>query len=175
MLRARPGMSSKSAGDRLKFGLFTIFPCVQPAFIKATAVPREANKAQKSPCPAITSSRASTSPSIWSNVPDRSSTEGLNFSELTPTELKTYFSRWMHRVPKPKHFSCRSLSDFFIFEIFSASASSFVLKSFFSCSKLFDYRESSLFNLAISAWASASEPSIVWSTKSFFSRAASWS
>jgi hypothetical protein len=24
-------MSSKSAGDRLKFGLFTIFPCVQPA------------------------------------------------------------------------------------------------------------------------------------------------
>jgi hypothetical protein len=57
-------MSSKSAGDRLKFGLFTIFPCVQPAFMKATAVPREASKAQKSPCPAITSSRASTSPSI---------------------------------------------------------------------------------------------------------------
>jgi hypothetical protein len=57
-------MSSKSAGDRLKFGLFTIVLCVQPAFIKATVVPREANKAQKSPCPAITSSRASTSPSI---------------------------------------------------------------------------------------------------------------
>jgi hypothetical protein len=33
----------------------------------------------------------------------------------------------------------------------------------------------SLFNLEISAWASASEPSIVWSTKSFFSRIASWS
>ena len=64
MLRARPGMSSKSAGDRLKFGLFTIFPCVQPAFMKATVVPREASRAQKSPCPAITSSSASTSPSI---------------------------------------------------------------------------------------------------------------
>ena len=118
MLRARPGMSSKSAGDRLKFGLFTTFPCVQPAFMKATVVPQEASKAQKSPCPAITSSRASTSPSIWSNVPGRSSTEGLNFSELAPTELKTYFSHWMHRVPKPKHFSCRSLSDFCIFELF---------------------------------------------------------
>jgi hypothetical protein len=57
-------MSSKSAGDRLKFGLFKIFPCVQPAFMKATVVPREANKAQKSPCPAITSLRASTSLSI---------------------------------------------------------------------------------------------------------------
>jgi hypothetical protein len=57
-------MSSKSAGDRLKFGMFTIFPCVQPAFMKATDVPREASRAQKSPCPAITSSRASTSPSI---------------------------------------------------------------------------------------------------------------
>jgi hypothetical protein len=39
MLRARLGMSVKSAGDRLKFGLFTIFPCVQPVFMKATAVP----------------------------------------------------------------------------------------------------------------------------------------
>jgi hypothetical protein len=54
-------MSSKSAGDRLKLGLFKIFPCVQSAFMKATTVPREASKAQKSPCPAITSSRASTS------------------------------------------------------------------------------------------------------------------
>jgi hypothetical protein len=49
-------MSSKSAGDRLKFGLFAMFSCVQPAFMKATAVPREASRAQKSPCPAITSS-----------------------------------------------------------------------------------------------------------------------
>jgi hypothetical protein len=53
-------MSFKSVGDKLKFGLFTIFPCVQLAFIKATAVPREASRAQKSPCPAMTSSRAST-------------------------------------------------------------------------------------------------------------------
>jgi hypothetical protein len=57
-------MSFKSAGDKLKFGLFTIFPCVQLAFIKATVVPREASRAQKSPSPAMTSSRASTSPSI---------------------------------------------------------------------------------------------------------------
>jgi hypothetical protein len=61
-------MSVKSAGDRLKFGLFTIFPCVQPAFMKAIAVPREASRAHKSPCPAITSSSASTSPSICSKV-----------------------------------------------------------------------------------------------------------
>jgi hypothetical protein len=47
MLRARPMMSFKSAGDKLKFGLFTIFSCVQPAFIKATAVPREASRVQK--------------------------------------------------------------------------------------------------------------------------------
>jgi hypothetical protein len=57
-------MSFKSAGDRLKFGLFTMFPCVQPAFMKAAAMPQEASRAQKSPCPAITSLRASTSPSI---------------------------------------------------------------------------------------------------------------
>jgi hypothetical protein len=42
-------MSDKSAGDKQKFGLFTIFPCVQPAFIKAITVPREASRAQKSP------------------------------------------------------------------------------------------------------------------------------
>ena len=79
MLQARLGMSSKSTGDRLKFGLFTIFPCVQPAFMKAITVPREASKAQKSSCPAITSSRASTSPSIWSNVPDRFFGAGSNW------------------------------------------------------------------------------------------------
>jgi hypothetical protein len=65
-------MSVKSAGDRLKFGLFMIFPCVQPVFMKATAVPREASRTQKSPCPAITSSSASTSPSICSKVLGRS-------------------------------------------------------------------------------------------------------
>jgi hypothetical protein len=40
-------MSSKSAGDRLKFGLFTIFPCVQPTFMKATVVPQEARQSTK--------------------------------------------------------------------------------------------------------------------------------
>jgi hypothetical protein len=64
MLRALLGMSTKSDGDRLKFGLFTIFACVQPAFKNVAAVPREASRAQKSPCPAITSSSASTSPSM---------------------------------------------------------------------------------------------------------------
>jgi hypothetical protein len=98
-------MSVKSAGDRLKFGLFTIFPCVQPVFMKATAVPREASRAQKSPCPAITLSSASTSPSICSKVLDRSSTEGSNYSELAPTEVKTCFSRCTHRLPKFRHLS----------------------------------------------------------------------
>ena len=60
MLRARLGMSVKSVGDKLKLGMFTIFPCAQPVFMKATVVPREASRAQKSPCPAITSSSAST-------------------------------------------------------------------------------------------------------------------
>jgi hypothetical protein len=68
ILRARLGISIKSAGDKLKFGLVTIFPCVQPDFIKATAVPREASRAQKSACPAITSSSASTSPSMCSKI-----------------------------------------------------------------------------------------------------------
>jgi hypothetical protein len=39
-------LSTKSVGDRLNIGLFTVFPCVQPAFMNATAVPREANRAQ---------------------------------------------------------------------------------------------------------------------------------
>jgi hypothetical protein len=43
MLRASLGISTKSVEDRLKVGLFTIFPCVQPAFMNATAVPREAS------------------------------------------------------------------------------------------------------------------------------------
>jgi hypothetical protein len=105
ILRARLGISIKSAGDKLKFGLVTIFPCVQPDFIKATAVPREASRAQKSACPAITSSSASTSPSMCLKVSGRFSTEGLNFSALAPTELKTYFSRCRHWLPKSTHFS----------------------------------------------------------------------
>jgi hypothetical protein len=79
-------MLSKSAGDKLKFGLLITFPCSQPDFRKATAVPREATRAQKSPCLAITSSRSSISPSICSKAPGRSSDEGLNFSFQAPTE-----------------------------------------------------------------------------------------
>jgi hypothetical protein len=86
MLRARLGMSIKSASDKLKFGLLTIFSCVQPAFKKAAAVPQEASRAQKSACPAITSSSASTSPSMYSKVLGRFSAEGVNLSELAPIE-----------------------------------------------------------------------------------------
>jgi hypothetical protein len=79
-------MSTKSAGDKLKFGLFTIFPCVQPAFRKAVVVAQEASRAQKSACPTITSSSASTSPSMYSRVLGRFSAEGVNVSELAPIE-----------------------------------------------------------------------------------------
>jgi hypothetical protein len=103
MLRASLGMSTKSIGDRLKVGLFTIFSCVQPAFINATVVPREASKAQKSPCLDITSSSASTSPSMCSKVFGISSAEGVNSSELAPTELKTLFNRCTQRLSKFKH------------------------------------------------------------------------
>jgi hypothetical protein len=70
MLRAILGMSTKSDVDRLKFGLFKFFACVQPTFKNAAAVPREARRAQKSPCPAITSSSASISPSTCLKVLD---------------------------------------------------------------------------------------------------------
>jgi hypothetical protein len=80
MLRARLEISTRYAGDKLKLGLLTTFPCVQPDFRKATAVPREATRAQKSPCPAIISSRSSISPSICSKAPGKSSVEGLIFS-----------------------------------------------------------------------------------------------
>jgi hypothetical protein len=92
MLRAILGMSTKSDADRLKYGLFKIFACVQRAFKNVVVVPREANRAQKSPCPAITSTSASTSPSICSKVLDMFSAEGVNFSALAPTELKTFIS-----------------------------------------------------------------------------------
>ena len=90
MLRASLGISTKSVEDRLKVGLFTIFACVQPAFRNAAAVPREASRAQKSLCPAITSSSASTSPSMCSKVLDMFLAEGVNFSALAPTELKPF-------------------------------------------------------------------------------------
>jgi hypothetical protein len=65
ILRARLGISIKSVGDKLKFGMLSTFPCSQPDFMKATVVPREATRAQKSACPAITLSSASTSPSMF--------------------------------------------------------------------------------------------------------------
>jgi hypothetical protein len=86
MLRARLGISSRIAGDRLKLGLLIIFPCSQPDFKNATVVPREATRAQKSSCLAITSSRSSISPSMCPKAPGRSSAEGINFSLLPPTE-----------------------------------------------------------------------------------------
>ena len=122
ILLAKLGISIKSEVDKLKFGLFTMFPCGQPAFKKAVAVPREATRAQKSACPPITSSRASTSPSIYSNVLGRFSAEGVNFAELAPTEWNTSFSRCTHRLPKFRHFSWRSFNDFCKFE-FSRSQS----------------------------------------------------
>jgi hypothetical protein len=155
------GISAKSVGDKLKFDLFTIFPCMQPAFIKATAVPREASRAQKSPCLAITSSRASTSLSICSKVLGKSSTEGSNFLELAPTELKTCLSHYTQRLPKFKQTFQSSFRDSCKFEFFSTSVSSLASRFFFSCLKFSDFRRSSSFNLATSVWASANEPSIV--------------
>jgi hypothetical protein len=175
MLRAILGMSTKSNGDRLKFGLFTTFACVQPAFKNAAAVPREASRAQKSPCPAMTSSSASTSPSICSKVLDMFSVEGVNFSALAPTELKTFFSRCTQRLPKSKHIFRSSFKDCCNFVFSAALASYFDCKFFLSCSKLSDFCRSSPFNLVFSAFASTKEPSIAWSKKSFFSREASYS
>jgi hypothetical protein len=160
MLQALLGMTTKSDGDRLKFGLFTIFVCVQPAFRNAAAVPREASRAQKSLCPTITSSSAATSPSICSKVLDMFSAEGVNFSALAPTELKTFFSRCTQRLPKSRHMFRSSSKDCFSFVFSTASASHFVCKSFLSCSKLSDFWRSSLFNLAFLVCYSAREPSI---------------
>jgi hypothetical protein len=61
--------------------------------MNATVVPREGSRAQKSQCPAITSSSASTLPSMCSKVLGIFSAEGVNSSELATTELKTLFSR----------------------------------------------------------------------------------
>jgi hypothetical protein len=175
MLRASLGMSTKSVEDKLKVGQLTIFSCVQPVFRNATAVPREASSAQKSLCPAIISSSASTSPSMCSKVLDMFSAEGVNFSALAPTELKTFFNHCMQRLPKLRHMLRSSFKDCCSFVFSAASASYLVCKLFLSCSKLSDFCRSSLFNLVFSACASAREPSTAWSRKSFFSREASYS
>ena len=125
MLRASLGISTKSVKDRLNVGLFTIFACVQPAFRNVAAVPREASRAHKSACPAITSSSASTSPSMCSKVLDIFSVEGLNFSALAPTELKTFFNHCTQRLPKPKHMFWSAFKDCCSFVFSTASASYF--------------------------------------------------
>jgi hypothetical protein len=126
------------------------------------AVPREASRAQKSPCPAITSSSASTSPSICSKVLDMFSAEGVNFSALTRTELKTFFSHCTQRLPKSRHMFQSSSKDCFSFVFSTALASHFVCKSSLSCFKLSDFWRSSLLNLAFSVCASARESSAAW-------------
>jgi hypothetical protein len=175
MLRASLGISTKSVEDRLKVVLLTIFSCVQPAFRNVAAMLREASRAQKSPCPAITSSSASTSPSMCSKVLDMFLAEGVNLSALAPTELKIFFNRCTQWLPKPIHMFRSSFKDCCSFVFSTASDSYFVCKFFLSCSKLSDFCRSSLFNLVFSACAYAWEPSIAWSRKSFFSREASYS
>ena len=132
ILRASPGILTKFDGDRLKFGLFTVLACVHPAFKNAAVVPREANRAQKSPCPAMTSSSASTSFSICLKVFYISSAEG---ARLAPTELKIPFNRCTQRVANSEHLFRRSLSDSCSFVFLSASALYFACSSFFSCLK----------------------------------------
>jgi hypothetical protein len=174
MLRASSRISTKSVGDRLKVGLFTVFACVQPAFKNVAAVPREASKAHKSPCSAITSSRASTSFSIWSKVLDMSSAEGVISSELAPTELKTFFNRCTQLLPNCRHLFRSSVKDSCSFVLLSASALHFACSSCFSCSKRSEcffkiscaWRSSSV-NLAFLVWSSTREPSVAWSRKSF--------
>jgi hypothetical protein len=87
MLRASAGISTKSDVERLNVGLLTILVWLHSAFINAAAVPREATRSQKSLCPVITSSRASTSFSICSKAPVIYSAEGIISSEAAPTEL----------------------------------------------------------------------------------------
>jgi hypothetical protein len=111
ILRASPGILIRSDDNKLKVGLFTVFACVHPAFKNAAVVPREASRAQKSPCPAITSSSASTLFSMRLKVSDISLAEGAISSELAPTELKTPFNHCTQRLPNSKHVFRRSLRD----------------------------------------------------------------
>jgi hypothetical protein len=111
---------------------------LHPTFINVAVVPREATRAQKSLCPVITSSRASTSFSICSKVLGISSAEGFISLEVAPTELNIPFNRLMHRVAKSEHlfrrFSIASCSFVFL----SASTSTFALISLVSWTKHYD-------------------------------------
>ena len=179
MLRASAGISIISDVKRLKVGLLTTLAWVHPAFINAAAVPREATKAHKSPCPLITSSRASNLFSICSKALGMSSAEGVISSVAAPTELKIPFSRFTHRVAKSAHLFRRSFKDSCSFVFFSASASAFARSYFASWSKRSDFffkivwtLSSSSLNLVFWDCASAREPSTACSRKSFFSREA---
>jgi hypothetical protein len=55
------GMFSRSDGEILKVGLLTFFKCLHLAFANIVVVPQAATRAQKSPCPTITSSNSLTS------------------------------------------------------------------------------------------------------------------
>jgi hypothetical protein len=94
MLRASvvPNLGNKSDVERLKVGLLTVLAWLHLAYINVAAVPREATRAQNSPCSVITSSRGSTSFSICSKAPGISSAEGIISSEVAPTELNIPFS-----------------------------------------------------------------------------------
>jgi hypothetical protein len=45
MLQASAGISTRSDGKKLKFGLLTTLEWMHPAFMKAVAIPREATSA----------------------------------------------------------------------------------------------------------------------------------
>jgi hypothetical protein len=92
MLRASAGMSTRSDGDRLKFGLLTALAWLHLAFMKAAVVPRETTSAQKSSLPVMTSSRTSTSFSLYSSALGISSAEGLPYSDAAPTKLNILFN-----------------------------------------------------------------------------------
>jgi hypothetical protein len=128
-------MSTKSDVERLKVGLITILAWLHPTFINAATVPREATRAQKSLCPVITSSRASTSFSICSKARGISSAEGIISSEAAPTELNIPFSRSIHRVAKSEHLFQRVSIASCSFVFLSASALTFALSSSVSWSK----------------------------------------
>jgi hypothetical protein len=87
MLQASTGVSTKSDGDRPKFGLLMALTWLHLAFRKAAVVTREATSAQKSPWPVMTSSRTSTSFSICSRALGISSKEGVTSLDAAPIEL----------------------------------------------------------------------------------------
>jgi hypothetical protein len=106
--------------------------------MNAAAVPREATRAQKSLCPVMTSSRASTSFSICLRALGISSIEGVISSDAALTELNIAFNRPMHQVAKPKHLSQRFVILSLNFAFFLAYASIFAFNSLDSRSKRSD-------------------------------------